>query len=64
MVESSALITELREACAATVADDIRAHLADAPAEVREAAVRMALSHPVVRDLIEAAAQRFAGRMN
>lgn len=57
-------IDELRAACAAQVADDIREHLADEPAEVRESAVRMALAHPAVADMIEGAAHRLAGRLN
>lgn len=55
---------ELREAVAAIVADDIRKHLADEPAEVREQAVRLALTHPDIADFIEVGAMRFAGRLN
>lgn len=57
-------IADLRRACTATVADDIRAQLADEPEAARESAVALALADPAVRDLIEAAAQRLAGRMH
>ena len=55
---------ELREACAEVTADAIREQLADLPAEVREAAVRLVLKHPSAAGYIQAGALRLAGRLH
>lgn len=54
---------ELREACAEVTADHLREQLADLPAEVREAAVRLVLEHPSAAAYIQAGALRLAGRL-
>ncbi len=55
---------ELREAVAEVTADAIREQLADLPAEVREAAVRLVLKHPSAAAYIQAGALRLAGRLH